>query len=412
MKAEIIAVGTELLLGEIVNTDSQFLASELSKIGIDVYYQSVVGDNEKRLTDTINTALSRSDIIILSGGLGPTNDDITKETLSKAMGAKMALDNESLDNIKSYFRAMNRKMTDSNIKQAIMPVGGIVFKNNNGTAPGGAIEKDGKIAIFLPGPPNEIRPMYYESVKPYLESKSDSVLISKTLRIIGIGESTVDEMLSDLMKNSKNPTVAPYAKTNEVTLRITAKCKDEAEGEKMIAPIEEQIRSMLGESIYGINDDSLFSVVCGMLRDKNMTVSFAESCTGGLLAEKITQVSGASEVFKQSYVTYCDEAKKDILGVKIETLEKYSAVSEQTAIEMAKGALEKSKADIALSVTGVAGPKSDERGNPVGLVYIGIADKNDFYAKKFNFKGSREKIRNSACMNAYAMLREQILNKF
>lgn len=408
MKAEIIAVGTELLLGEILNTDAQFLAGELSKLGIDVYYQTVVGDNAQRLTDTIKTALSRSDIVITSGGLGPTNDDITKETLAAAMGVELRLDEECLRDMKSYFERMGRPMADTNIKQAVMPVGGIVLRNNNGTAPGGIIEKDGKIAIFLPGPPNEIVPMYNESVMPYLRAKSDSALYSRTLRIVGMGESSVEEKLSGLMRNSLNPTVAPYAKTDEVTLRITAKCRSHDEAEGLIAPVEKRIRAVLGDVVYGSDGDTIYSVVCDMLRRRDMTVSFAESCSGGLLAEKMTSVPGASAVFRQSFVTYCDDAKNSLLGVARETLDKYGAVSSQTACEMAKGVLRVSGADIGVSVTGVAGPDSDERSNPVGLVYIGIADKNSVEAVRFTFAGNREKIRSRACVSAYDMIRKYL----
>ena len=411
MTAEIIAVGTELLLGEILNSDSQFLAQELSKLGIDVFYQTVVGDNEKRLADTIKTALSRSDIVITSGGLGPTHDDITKETLAEAMGAELKLHEPSLRDIEAYFERTGRTMSKTNIKQAIMPVGCIVLKNNNGTAPGGIIEKDGKIAIFLPGPPNEIVPMYKESVAPYLREKSDGMLFSKTLRIIGIGESSVEEKLSELMKSSTNPTVAPYAKQSEVTLRITAKCKDENEAKLLIEPVEAKIRAELKDAVYGTDDDTIYSVVCEMLKQKNMCVSFAESCTGGLLAQSITSVPGASSVFSQSFVTYANSAKHSLLGVSEKTLDEYGAVSEQTAREMAKGALLVSGADVAVSVTGVAGPESDENGNPVGLVYIGLADSQNTYVKRFDFTGNREKIRMRACVSAYTMLREYLLTK-
>lgn len=411
MTAEIIAVGTELLLGDILNTDAQFLAQQLSKLGINVFYQTVVGDNEKRLTDTIKTALSRSDIVITSGGLGPTHDDITKETLASAMEVGLKLHEPSLKKIEDYFKRMGRIMSQTNVKQAIMPEGCIVLENNNGTAPGGIIEKDGKVALFLPGPPNEIVPMFNESVFPYLCQKSDSMLFSKTLRIIGIGESSVEEKLSELMKNSINPTVAPYAKQSEVTLRITAKAKDENEAKKLIDPVEKKIRCELGDAVYGTDNDTIYSVVCDMLRQKNMRVSFAESCTGGLLAQSITSVSGASNVFSQSFVTYSNDAKHRLLGVSEETLEKYGAVSEDVAMQMAKGALDVSGADVAISVTGVAGPDSDENGNPVGLVYIGLAGGEDVIVKEFNFTGNRDKIRMRACVSAYTMLREYLLNK-
>lgn len=409
MVAEIIAVGTELLLGEILNSDSQFLARELSKLGINVYYQTVVGDNEERLTQTIKTALSRSDLIITSGGLGPTHDDITKETLAAAMGVELKLNETCLRDMEAYFARLNRPMVQVNVKQAIMPVDCIVLKNNNGTAPGGIIEKDGKIAIFLPGPPNEIVPMYQESVAPYLAAKSEEILFSKTLRIIGIGESNVEEKLSEFMQNSTNPTVAPYAKTDEVTLRITAKCKNEEEAERLIAPAEEKIRSVLGDAVYGVNDDTIFAAVCRLLKEKNMKIAFAESCTGGLLAEKLTGVPGASEVLEQSFVTYSGAAKHDLLGVNEVALSEFGAVSEPVAYEMAEGVRARSGADIGVSVTGVAGPDSDEMGNPVGLVYIGIAGKNGTVVKKFTFAGTRERIRTRACVNAYAAVREYLM---
>lgn len=409
MVAEIIAVGTELLLGEILNSDSQFLARELSKLGINVYYQTVVGDNEERLTQTINTALSRSDLVITSGGLGPTHDDITKETLAAAMGVELKLNEACLHDMEAYFARLNRPMVQVNVKQAVMPVDCIVLKNNNGTAPGGIIEKDGKIAIFLPGPPNEIVPMYRESVAPYLAAKSEEILFSKTLRIIGIGESNVEEKLSEFMQNSTNPTVAPYAKTDEVTLRITAKCKNEQEAEKLIAPAEEKIRSVLGDAVYGVDDDTIFAAVCRLLKEKKMKIAFAESCTGGLLAEKLTSVPGASEVLEQSFVTYSCAAKHELLGVNEVALSEFGAVSEQVARAMAEGIKKRSGADIGVSVTGVAGPDSDEKGNPVGLVYIGIAGKNGTIVKKFTFAGTRERIRMRACVNAYAAVREYLM---
>lgn len=411
MVAEIIAVGTELLLGEILNSDSQFLAQELSKLGIDVFYQTVVGDNEARLTQTIQTALSRSDLVITSGGLGPTHDDITKETLAAAMGVEMKLDEACLRDMEAYFARLNRPMAQVNVKQAVMPVGCIVLKNNNGTAPGGIIEKDGKIAIFLPGPPNEIVPMYHESVAPYLAAKSEEILFSKTLRIIGIGESSVEEKLSDFMRASTNPTVAPYAKTDEVTLRITAKCKSEDEAAALIAPAEEKIRAVLGDAVYGVDDDTIFAAVCRLLKEKNMKIAFAESCTGGLLAEKLTSVPGASEVLEQSFVTYSVRAKHDLLGVNEVALSEFGAVSEQVACAMAEGVKKRSSADIGVSVTGVAGPDSDEKGNPVGLVYVGVAGTNGTEVKKFTFAGSRERIRTRACVNAYAALRDYLVKR-
>lgn len=408
MIAEILSVGTELLLGEIVNTDAQFLASELSKLGINVYHQTVVGDNPKRLKEAILLALLRSDLLITSGGLGPTSDDITKEVVCEAMGAKLVMDTRSLTRIKAYFKQMNREMAKINEKQAILPKDGIILDNNCGTAPGGIVEKDGKIAIFLPGPPRELTQMFTESVRPYLIKRTESILYSKTLRIAGIGESRVEELLSDLMQTSENPTVAPYAKTDEVTLRLTARCKDDADGEALIAPVEAKIRAILGDAVYGVNEDTIFSCVLSMLKKRQMTVSFAESCTGGLLAAKLTDLPGASAVLRESYVTYCDAAKTKILGVDPALLEDKGAVSYAVCAAMAEGLYKISGSDLCISITGVAGPDKDDLGNPVGLVYLGICDGKNTNVQELHFAGSRERIRNRAAINAYMMIRNYL----
>ncbi len=410
MNAEILSVGTELLLGEILNTDAQFLASELSALGINVYHQTVVGDNPQRLKDAVEQALTRADLLITSGGLGPTSDDITKEVVCAAMGAQLEMDLRSLSRIQAFFKQMNREMAKINEKQAMLPKGGIVLDNNCGTAPGGIIEKDGKIAIFLPGPPHELKQMYKESVRPYLLKCTESILYSKTLRIAGVGESRVEELLSDLMQTSQNPTVAPYAKADEVTLRLTARCKDDNDGEAIIAPVEAKIRAVLGDAVYGINDDTIYHCVFSLLKQKGLTVSFAESCTGGLLAAKLTDFAGASGVLRESYVTYCNAAKAKILGVDEALLEEKGAVSDAVCAAMAKGLSRISGADICVSITGVAGPDSDEKGNPVGLVYIGLCANGKTSVQELHFAGSRERIRNRAAMNAYMLLRKYILN--
>ena len=409
MDAEIIAVGTELLLGEILNSDAQFLAGELSRFGINVFYQTVVGDNHDRLMSTIRTALERSDIVITSGGLGPTHDDITKETLAEAMGVQLELHEESLERMKSYFNRIGRYMSPTNVKQAMMPKGCIVLPNNCGTAPGGIVEKDGKAAIFLPGPPREITAMFRESVEPYLRAKAQGILYSKTLRIFGMGESAVEEVLSEFMRSAVNPTIAPYAKTDEVTLRITAKCIDEKEGEALIAPVEQKIREVLGDCVYGIGDDTLFSVVSDELRKRRMTISFAESCTGGMLAAGITDLEGASDIFCEGHVTYSNQAKMKYLGVSEATLSKFGAVSAQTAEEMAKGLRLASGADIALAVTGIAGPGGGSDEKPVGLVYIGISAPDMNWTREFRFHGDRDRIRRRTCMEAMELVRKYLI---
>ena len=366
MNAEIIAVGTELLLGEIVNTNAKFLAEELSSLGINVYYQTVVGDNHDRLLDTIRTALWRSDIVITSGGLGPTHDDITKETLAEMMGIPLEMHDESLQRIKNFYVKMNKPMPKVNEKQAMMPAGCTVLRNNHGTAPGGIIEKDGKIAIFLPGPPRELEPMFREKVFRYLREKSKEMLYSKVLRIHGMGESAVEEKLADMMKHWRNPTVAPYAKDDETTLRITAKCADESDGEILIIPIETQIRAILGDAVYGTGNDSLCRIAMEELRKRKMTIAFAESCTGGMIASQLTDIPGASAVFCESVITYSNEAKIRYLSVSRDTLKKHGAVSSEVAYEMADGMKRRSLADMVVSATGIAGPEG-EGSKPVGL---------------------------------------------
>ncbi len=408
MVAELLCVGTELLLGEILNTDAQFLASELAKLGINVYHQCVVGDNPTRLKEAVLLALSRSDLVITSGGLGPTADDLTKETVCEAMGVNLIKDERSLERIRTYFDKMGREIAKINEKQAYLPSGCIVLDNNCGTAPGGIIEKDGKIAIFLPGPPHELKQMYTESVRPYLLKRTDSILYSKTLRIAGIGESRVEELLSNLMQSSTNPTIAPYAKTDEVTLRLTARCKDDTEGEQIIKPVEEKIRSVLGNAVYGINDDTIYSCVLNMLRENNMHISFAESCTGGLLTSRLTDLPGASAVLAESYVTYANEAKTKILGVDARLLKEKGAVNTQVCAAMAEGLSRRSGADLAVSITGVAGPDTDDFNNPVGLVYIGLCNGKETKVHECRFTGSRERIRNRAAMRTYLILHQYL----
>ncbi len=309
MNAEIISVGTELLLGEILNTDAQYLSQKLSEYGVDVYRQTVVGDNPERLKNAVMTALEGSDIVITSGGLGPTQDDLTKEILCECMGEELVLHKESLDAMKSYFERINRPMVKINEKQAYMPKNGIIMPNENGTAPGAIIEKNGKTVIMLPGPPNELKPMFENSVQPYLKSKSEYVFVSKVLQIFGIGESSVAEKLDNMLKNYTNPTVAPYAKTAGVRLRITAKCKTEDEGESLIAPVEKEIREVLGEAVFGEGDAEINEVVSDMIRQRKMTISAAESCTGGMFVKMITDLPGSSDILNESVVTYANEAK-------------------------------------------------------------------------------------------------------
>jgi len=412
MDAEILAVGTELLMGQITNTNAQYISSRLPSVGVNVYYHSVVGDNPERLRKCLNIALERSDVVIMTGGLGPTKDDLTKETVADVLGLKLVLHEEIVDTMKAYFERLNRKMTENNVKQAYLPENCIIINNNNGTAPGCIIEKDGKVVIMLPGPPSEMKPMIEETVIPYFASKSQHKLVSKFLRIFGIGESAMEELIMDLVEKQSNPTIAPYAKEGEVTLRLTARCENgnnASDGEDIIKPVEDEIKRRLGDYIYSTENKNLEEVVAELLLQKNVTIATAESCTGGLIASKLTDIPGISKVFCRGIVSYSNESKIENLGVKRETLAKYGAVSRETAIEMAEGIRNVAGTDLGLSVTGIAGPGGGSKEKPVGLVYIGLADKFGVNVKELRLMGDRGKIRRITCLHAFDMIRRKIL---
>lgn len=410
MKAEILAVGTEILLGDIVNTNSHYLSKRLADLGISVYHQSVVGDNEERLLKAYELAFERADIVIATGGLGPTKDDLTKEIGAKYFGKKLILHEESLNYIKEFFNRLNRPMGESNKKQAYMPEGAVILPNPNGTAPGCIIDENNKILVMLPGPPKEMAPMFENYVVPYINKFSDGVLVSKVLRVVGLGESAMAEKVQDIMDNQTNPTVAPYAKDNEAILRITAKGKTKEEAEKLIVPTEKEIRDRIGEDIYAEGETTLEAVVGELLVNKNLTIATAESCTGGLLAGALINYPGISSVFMEGAITYSNEAKMQRLKVKKETLDKYGAVSEETAREMAEGIAKAANTDIGISVTGIAGPGGGTEEKPVGLVYLGLYIKGEVKAKKLTLAGDRQKIRNRTVANALDWLRRELLN--
>ncbi|MGI6153640.1 MAG: competence/damage-inducible protein A [Christensenellaceae bacterium] len=408
MKAEILCVGTEILLGDIVNTNAAYIARGLADIGINVYYQSVVGDNNERLKEALHLAFSRADIVIMTGGLGPTYDDLTKETVAEYFGKKMVMDEEALYRITSFFDKYGRKMTENNKKQALMPEGATAFQNDFGTAPGLAISNDKKTAILLPGPPKEMVPMFDNSALPYLMRFSDHVLVSSNIKLYGIGESNVEDLLYDLMTKSKNPTIAPYAKPGEVTLRVTASAKSKEECRKMIEPVIEQIYSIMGEYIYGVDIESLQEALVIALKDKGLTIAIAESCTGGLVSQLVTQIPGSSEVFGCGVCAYSNEIKQKILGVDAETLAANGAVSAETAAEMAEGVRKIAGADIGISVTGVAGPDGGTEEKPVGTVYIAIDSDVVKDTKLLNLRwrdnaGQRTNIRSMAAQNVMAL---------
>ena len=408
MNAEFIFVGTEILLGNILNTNAQFLSEQCAAIGISCYYQTVVGDNKERLRDAFLAAWNRSDCVFLSGGLGPTEDDLTKETVAESLGLELVTDNKVLGKIREFFARHGYEMPKINEKQALVPKGSIVLYNENGTAPGIIIEKDGKIAILLPGPGNEFCPMYLNSVKPYLEKKSGCVIVSKTVK-----QGLVDEKIRDLTEKGENPTVAPYAKTGEVHVRITAKAETEKEANKLIKPVVREMKNRFGDFIYTTDDETtLEKAVVELLLANHLTVSTVESCTGGLVAGRLINVPGVSEVLKLSYVTYSNKAKRKLLGIKKGILQKYTAVSPQVCEEMLKGASLINKADVVVSVTGLAGPDGGTEDTPVGTVYIGCSVKGKITVQKYIFSGNRAKIRENAVAHALILLRRCVLEYF
>ena len=414
MVCELISVGTELLLGNIVNTNTQFLAEKCALLGLSMYHQVTVGDNRERLTQVIRTALDRSDIVILTGGLGPTEDDLTKEVCAEVMGFSLAEDPHTRQMIESYFKNnIYKEIPDNNWKQAIVPQGAIVLDNHNGTAPGLILEKDNKTAILLPGPPNELIPLFNEQVYPYLEKLRPEVIRSQMVKVCGIGESQVEDKLLDLIDSQTNPTIATYAKTGEVHLRITASAATTEEADSMIKPVVKEIKKRLGDAVYSTKEnESLEMAVVRLLKKNGLTVTTAESCTGGMLAARLVNVPGVSDVYREGYITYSNKAKRRLLDVNKSTLKKYGAVSEQTAREMAIGGVFANGADVCVATTGIAGPHPGTEEKPVGLVYISCYLKDKVTVERFQFKGNREKIREQTVVKALDLLRRSILKNY
>ncbi len=405
MNAEIIGIGSELLLGQIANTDAQFISQQLSGIGVSVYFHTAVGDNRLRILETLSIASTRSDIIITTGGLGPTMDDISKETVAEYLGMDLYLHEPSKNRLEEYFKKRNRNMCQNNYKQAMFPKDCIVLPNDNGTAPGMIVERDDKVYIVLPGPPSELQPMFVDYVLPYLKAKTSDKIISRVIRIFGIGESAVEEKLKDLLANQSNPTIAPLASQGEVTLRVTAKGPSKEACYNLIEPVEKEIITRLGDAVYGFDDDNLESVVVSLLKKGRFSLAVAESCTGGLIANRITNVSGSSEVFLEGLVTYSNEAKIKRLGVLEETINKYGAVSEETAREMAIGVSKELSSDFGLSVTGIAGPTGGSEEKPVGLVFIGLSYRGRALVERYISSGNRLRVKNQSASLALNLLR-------
>lgn len=397
MNAEIIAVGTELLLGQILNTNAQFLSQKLAAIGMNMYYQTVVGDNADRLRSAIETAQKRADILIFTGGLGPTKDDLTKETIALAVGSKLVYDDAALTSIEEYYTRTGRTFTENNKKQALVLEGAVVFPNDHGMAPGMGLHRDKKIYILLPGPPKEMRPMYDSYVEPFLLSlTSNEPLHSRVLRFFGIGESLLEETLQDLIDTQTNPTIAPLAAEGEVTLRLTAKHASKDEANRLIDGVERAILDRVGEFFYGYDQDSLQGKLVSLLKQKGMTLASAESLTGGLFSEKITEVAGVSSFFHGGVVCYSNDVKQHVLGVPAGVLETDGAVSEASAALLAENVSKLLKADVGISFTGVAGPGELEGKQP-GTVFVGVAVKGiETLVVPLRLWGTRQQIRERA----------------
>ena len=416
MQVELFSVGTELLLGDIVDTNAAYLAGKLSELGINVYYKTTVGDNTERLAAALRITLGRSDVVLATGGLGPTEDDVTAAVVAKVAEADLVQDEESAGKIRSFARQRGIKLADSLLKQARVPRGAIVVANPVGTAPGFILLKGGKTVVALPGVPTEMKAMAEQTVLPYLAGRASeeggpAVILSRVLRLAGLGESQAEAEIADLVRSQTNPTIAPYAKIHEVFLRVTARAADREAALDMIAPVEAEIRKRLGEHIYGADGETLEEVVGRMLKQAGLKLAVAESCTGGLIGHRITNIPGSSDYFLDSIVTYSDESKVKFLGVPEETLRQHGAVSAETAGAMAEGVWRVSGADIGLSVTGIAGPTGATPTKPVGLVYLGRSGASGTVTEELRLRGDRLTIKERAAQNALYLLYRGLRNR-
>lgn len=411
MIAEIISTGTELLLGQVVNTNAQYISARLAELGIQLFFQTTVGDNRVRMEEAIQNGLKRADIVITTGGLGPTQGDITKEVCAAIFGRKLELHEESLARIKAFFARRELKMTENNVRQAMMPQGAIVLENNFGTAPGVVLEKGDKAILNLPGPPHEMRGMFEEVVVPYLIAKYNlkRVIHSRVLRCFGIGESALEEEIKDMIKGQSNPTIALLGREREIHVRLTALAMDMDQANSLLDDLEERIRARIGHHIFSANGDTLPKVIGELLTAGKLTVACAESCTGGLIAQLLTDIPGSSEYFLEGIVAYSNMAKIRSLNVQKATIDQYGAVSEQTAREMAVGIRAATGSDLALSITGIAGPGGGTETKPVGLIFIGLATAEGADVHKFLFTGERSIIRIAAAKTALDLLRRKLL---
>ena len=408
-QAEILAVGTELLLGNIANTNAQFLSELLASAGIDVLYHTAVGDNPRRLRQAVEIARGRCDLLVFTGGLGPTYDDMTKETVAEAFGLALEYHPEVMEEIRRYFdNVFHRPMPACNRQQAMLPQGCTVLHNPVGTAPGCIFTADGVTAVLLPGVPHECRYLAEHALLPWLQGCSGGVICSHDLRVFGLTEPRVQELLGDLMDRAKNPSLAPYAKPGEVMLRLTAKGESPQDCQERMAPLFWDVRSRLGDCLYGVDVSSLEEVVITRLRQKGLTLSAAESCTGGLIAKRLTDVPGASAAVLGGVVSYTNAVKAGVLGVPRDLLEQYGAVSEPVARAMAEGVRRLTGSDLSVSVTGLAGPDGDDRGNPVGTVYVGLSWQGGSLVRRLALGGDRPRIRLLAASSALDIIRRHL----
>ena len=408
MKAEILSVGTELLLGNVVNTDARDVSEALSELGINVFWHTVVGDNPARLTECVEIAKKRADLIITTGGLGPTCDDLTKQVLASAFGLKLNFNEEEAAGIRAWFESRpGRKMTENNLQQAYLPEGCTVLHNDWGTATGCAFEKDGVRVVMLPGPPRECRAMLRHRVVPYLRSLSEGEIVSHNIRVFGKGESAVEALLRDRMNAMTNPTLAPYAKEGEMLLRVTAKAATRGEAEAMMQPVIEELTALLGDIVYGVDAESLEAACFELLRDRGGTLATAESCTGGLIGKRLTDLPGVSAVYKGGAVVYTAESKTQILGVPVGLIEEKGVVSREVALSLAENVRARFSADYGLGVTGLAGPDGDGA-HPVGTVFVALAAPEGSFVRALQLGSGRERVRTSAAHHAFDMLRRYL----
>jgi nicotinamide-nucleotide amidase len=407
---EIVSTGTELLLGQIVNTNAPYLARKLNELGFDVLFQSTVGDNRDRMAQVLSTALARADIIVTTGGLGPTQGDITKEVTANLLGKTMYLHEPSLKSIKCFFAARQITMTGNNQRQAMIPEGAVVLDNDRGTAPGVIIETGKNTVIHLPGPPFEMEAMFEKSVIPYLQDRFglQGIILSKVLRTYGLGESSLEEEIKDLIKSQGNPTIALLARSGEIHVRLTAKAASSDEARELIAGVEQQVRGRIGQYVFGTDDDTLEQIVGQTLTAKNLTVAFAESCTGGFLSNRVTDIPGSSAYLMGSVICYSNKSKISAVGVPAATIESHGAVSPETAAAMAEGIRQRLMSDIGVGITGIAGPGGEVPGKPVGLVFIAVAGKNGTQCHQHNFTGQRGSIKLRTALAALNHLRQYI----